>query len=174
MFGKPVPVMEDEVGQIVIGKENLDGERKPGKAVDLDGGEYRRSIYIQFRRSRVLSFFDTFDAPELNPNCSQRNVSTVAPQALAFLNGEFVIDHVRRTARLLLKPDEPSREERLIAAWRRVLARDPSSQELQWAEDFLSRQIGYHGKADGAESRLLAWSELCHALLSSNEFVYVD
>ena len=33
--GKPVPVMEDEVGQFVIGKENLDGERKPGKAVDL-------------------------------------------------------------------------------------------------------------------------------------------
>ena len=44
LYGEPVPVMEDEVGQIVIGKENLDGERKPTGKISLLGEEYRRSL----------------------------------------------------------------------------------------------------------------------------------
>ena len=72
MYGDPIPVMEDAVGQIVLGKENLDGERKPTKATPLGGEEFRRSVYIQVRRSRTLSMFETFDAPTLSPNCEQR------------------------------------------------------------------------------------------------------
>ena len=37
MYGEPVSVMEDSVGQIVLGKENLDGERKPTKTIDAQG-----------------------------------------------------------------------------------------------------------------------------------------
>ena len=58
MYGAPVPVMEDAVGQIILGKENLDGERKPTKATPLNGEEFRRSVYIQVRRSRTLSMFE--------------------------------------------------------------------------------------------------------------------
>ena len=52
MFGQPVSVMEDAVGQIVLGRENLDGERKPTKTIDLEGEQFRRSLYVQVRRTR--------------------------------------------------------------------------------------------------------------------------
>ena len=85
-FGKPVPVMQDGVGMIVIGKENLDGERKPTTAIKLEGEEYRRSVYIQVRRTRTLSLFETFDAPTLSPNCDKRSESTSTPQSLLGLS----------------------------------------------------------------------------------------
>jgi hypothetical protein len=53
MFGPPVPVMEDEVGQIVIVKEMLDGEGKPQMGSGLGGEEARRSLYVQARRSGI-------------------------------------------------------------------------------------------------------------------------
>ncbi|MGH6645193.1 MAG: DUF1553 domain-containing protein, partial [Bradyrhizobium sp.] len=51
MFGPPVPVMNDEVGQVVIGKENLNAGR-PGPVLPMNGEDFRRSVYVQFRRSR--------------------------------------------------------------------------------------------------------------------------
>ena len=65
MFGEAVPVMEDGVGQIVLGKENLDGERKPIKGDGLGALENRRSVYIQVRRSRPLAVLETFDVPSV-------------------------------------------------------------------------------------------------------------
>src|SRR5207249_11812675 len=52
MFGLPVPVMEDEVGQFVLGIENKNGENRPGPVIALHGEEFRRSVYVQVRRSR--------------------------------------------------------------------------------------------------------------------------
>src|SRR5262249_1148827 len=63
MFGPPVLVMEDEVGQFVIGIENKNGENRPGPEIPMHGEEFRRSVYVQVRRSRPLSVLDTFDAP---------------------------------------------------------------------------------------------------------------
>ena len=79
MYGEPVPVMEDEFGQIVLGKENLDGERKPTNPIPLLGEEFRRSLYIQVRRTRPLGVLESFDLPELAPNCTERASSNVAP-----------------------------------------------------------------------------------------------
>ena len=61
--------MEDEVGQFVIGKENLDRRiASPAKPLDLKGEQHRRSLYVQVRRSRkMLSFLDAFDAPRWSP-----------------------------------------------------------------------------------------------------------
>ena len=55
MFGEAVPVREDGVGQIVLGKENLDGERKPIKGDGIGAEEHRRSIYVQVKQSRPLA-----------------------------------------------------------------------------------------------------------------------
>ncbi len=51
MFGPPVPVMADEVGQFVVGIENLNAGRPQG-VIPLRGEEFRRSVYVQVRRSR--------------------------------------------------------------------------------------------------------------------------
>src|SRR5437773_10524516 len=90
MFGPPVPIMEDEVGQFVVGIENKNGENRPGPIIPLHGEEFRRSVYVQVRRTRPLGVLETFDAAAVDPNCENRTASTVALQALMFMNNEFV------------------------------------------------------------------------------------
>src|SRR5207237_829426 len=86
-FGPPVPVTHDEVGQVVIGKDIRNpGDGTPmGKVAALGGEEYRRSIYVQVRRSQPLAMLESFDADVATPNCEARSFSTVATQALSSL-----------------------------------------------------------------------------------------
>ena len=54
MFGPPVPVTPDDVGQIVVGVDTRDSAGRPsGKVVPLGDDEFRRSIYVQVRRSHA-------------------------------------------------------------------------------------------------------------------------
>ena len=85
--GAPVPVMFNEEGQVVIGIDTTDTAGRPsGKVIPLNGAEFRRSIYVQARRSRQLEMFATFDAPIMEPSCDIRSVTTVSPQSLLLMN----------------------------------------------------------------------------------------
>ena len=103
MFGPPVPVAPDETGLVIVGLDNRDAAGRPvGKRGSLGGLEFRRSLYIQVRRSLPLGLLETFDAPAMTPNCDRRTSSTVAPQALLLMNNDFVItqaDGLRGTGR---------------------------------------------------------------------------
>ncbi len=73
MFGPPVPITPDDVGQIVVGVDTRDSSGRPtGKVVDLGEDEFRRSIYVQVQRSKPLGMLETFDAPTMSPNCELR------------------------------------------------------------------------------------------------------
>jgi hypothetical protein len=172
--GKPVPVMEDEVGQFIIGKENLDGERKPGKSADLKGEEFRRSLYVQVRRSRKLSFLDAFDAPAMEPNCAKRPVSTVAPQALIFMNNEFVIAQSRVMAERLQKLAPKDPDGQLVAGWEHALGHEPTGAELSRAREFVKKQTALFKERKNKTPELTALANYCQALMSANRFVYVD
>lgn len=178
MFGPPVPVMEDEVGQIVIGRENLDGERKPTGAVSLGGEEYRRSVYVQVRRSRILSMLETFDAPVMSPNCDNRNFSTVASQSLAFMNSAFVIESAGDFAARLEREAGADLRSQVARAWLTALGRQASEGELSDAEAFLNRQLqtlqSQSPQADAAGRSHQALATFCQALLSANAFLYID
>ncbi|HQU41247.1 MAG TPA: DUF1549 domain-containing protein [Pirellulales bacterium] len=178
MFGPPVPVMEDEVGQIVIGRENLDGERKPTGPVSLGGEEYRRSLYVQMRRSRPLGMLETFDAPVMSPNCECRNVSTVASQSLVFMNSAFVIELAKQFAARLEREASADRRRQLARGWMLALGRRATDDELYGAETFLNRQLetlkAQSPQADPAAQNHQALATFCQALLSANAFLYVD
>ena len=171
--GKPVPVMEDEVGQFVIGKENLDGERKPGKSADLKGEEFRRSLYVQVRRSRKLSFLDAFDAPTMEPNCAKRSVSTVAPQALIFMNNSFVIAQSRVMAVRLQKLAPKDLDHQLAAGWEHALGHKPTGAKLSRAREFVQKQTALFKERKDKTPELTALANYCQALMSANRFVYV-
>jgi hypothetical protein len=163
MFGPPVPVMADEVGQFVVGKENLDGEGKVGPPLPLNGEEFRRSVYVLARRSRPLSMLECFDAPEMEPNCEARSFSTVAPQALLLMNNGFVLAQAEQFARRVRREagEDPSAQAAL--AWRVAFTRQARPEELQEAVSFLGRMASP-----------AALTRFCQALLSANEFLYVD
>ncbi len=168
MFGPPVPVMEDEVGQIVIGKEMLDGERKPQTNTGLGAEEVRRSVYVQVRRSRPLAVLETFDAPRMTPNCTERNASNVAPQPLLMMNSEFAIRHARRLADRVVSEVGGEEDRQIERAWKLTLGAEPSDEELSSAKNYLR----YQAKILEKKEDVLA--TLCQALISTNQFLYVD
>ncbi|MBX6311890.1 MAG: PSD1 domain-containing protein [Isosphaeraceae bacterium] len=183
LYGPPVPVAPDESGQVIVGKDNRDSAGRPtGKRVPLGGAEFRRSVYIQVRRSLPLGLLEVFDAPTPAPNCEQRTASTVAPQALMMLNNEFVVRESEAFAARVERSagDEVAAQVRL--AWRLALAADPSPEQVTAALEFIEQQradfaaAAHEGKMDAevpSPSRR-ALASFCQALLGSNAFLYVD
>ena len=173
--GPPIPVMADIVGQWVIGKENLNAGR-PGAKIDLKGEEFRRSVYVQVRRSRPLAVLETFDSPRMEPNCAERTVSTVAPQSLMLMNGMFVLEQSDHLASRLRSEAGDDQKTLIHRAWKLIYSRTPSDSEVADAEQFLTEQLDLlknrAGKKD--DPQLQAIASLCQILLSSNEFLYVD
>ncbi|MFP6766908.1 MAG: PSD1 and planctomycete cytochrome C domain-containing protein, partial [Planctomycetaceae bacterium] len=99
-YGPPVPIMADRVGQWVIGKENLNAGR-PGAVLDMGNEQFRRSVWIEVRRSRPLAVLDTFDRPAMMPNCTERVSTTVSSQSLMMMNSDFVVSQSARFAERL-------------------------------------------------------------------------
>jgi hypothetical protein len=184
MGGPPVPVRLDEVGQAVLGIDTNDSAGRPtGKVAPLNGEEYRRSVYVQMRRSRPLAFLDAFDEPVMAPNCPARPSATVTPQALMLMNSPFILDHARDFAGRVRREagDEPRAQ--VHCAWRLAFGREPAEGEAKDALAFLAaqaEQFRAHPPAQDAkaaakpEPQQEALASWCQALLSTNEFLYVD
>ena len=180
--GPAVPVMLDEDGQVVVGIENLNGENRPGPIIPLNGEEYRRSVYVQVRRSRPLAVLDTFDLPTLDPNCTVRTSSTVAPQSLLLMNSDFVLGAARQLTERLNSAVGADPNERIRLAWRLLFGRLPTDGEQQSASQFVIDELARLTTAAEAitdpkqkpDPHQWAWTAFCQALLGSNEFLYVD
>ena len=106
-------------------------------------------------------------------------MTLVAPQALALLNNEFVHEQSRRLAERIHR-DAADRKGRVSQAWRAVLGRDPRPSEAAAAAEHLERQRAHFatsrlaGDSTTSDPERLALASLCHVLLNSNEFLYVD
>ena len=181
-FGSAVPVMEDDVGQIVVGIENKNGENRPGPIIPMHGEEYRRSVYVQVRRSRPLAMLDTFDLPTLDPNCTSRQVSTATPQSLMLMNSDFVLENAKLLAARLVAEAGADQTAQIQLAWQLVFNRAPTAEELQSAQLFFTEQVANFTAIPTTETDPakkpdpLVWARttFCQALFSSNEFLYVD
>jgi hypothetical protein len=179
MLGPPVPVTVDEVGQVIVGLDNRDSAGRPqGKRGVLGSDEFRRSVYVQVRRSLPLSMLDAFDAPALNPNCEIRNRSTVAPQSLLLMNNDFVLAQSQALAERILKEYGGDRTEQIRHAWRLALSHEPSGHDLEAASELVAAQEQEFAAQQAADklppSATRALANLCQALFSSNAFLYVD
>jgi hypothetical protein len=179
MFGTPIPVREDEVGQIILGKEELDGERKPVAGSALGAEAQRRSIYIQVRRTRPLATLETFDLPTLSPNCTQRSFSNIAPQSLFLMNSDFMSEYSERFARRVIDEAGPSTLEQAQTAWRLAFGISPSPRQAAQLQSFIESQETSSPSttttdAPAANARVEALKTTCRALLASNGYLYVD
>jgi hypothetical protein len=175
--GAAVPVMADRTGQWVVGKENLNAGR-PGPVIDMLGQQYRRSVYIEVRRSRPLAVLEPFDLPTLSPNCNRRASSTVAPQSLQMLNSEFITQQSRHFADRLMRLSD-STEDRIRAAWRFVYSKEIAAKQFDEAIDFIGTNektltADYQDKGIKDDAARDALALLCQALISSNQFIYIE
>jgi hypothetical protein len=127
----------------------------------------RRSIYMMTKRSLLLPLMTTFDFADTTQPCSQRNISIVAPQALALLNNHFVHEQSAALAARVLREAGDDEKAQVEHAWWLALSRPPSESETTSALAHLKTQR--QNLADGQ-----ALASLCHVLLNLNEFIYVD
>ncbi len=180
LYGEPVPVMADKVGRWVLGLENLNAGR-PGKSKPLRGQEFRRSVYVQSRRSRPLAVMEAFDLPRMSPNCNLRRASTVAPQSLMLLNSDFALGYSQTLAKRVKEKASDDTETQIQFAWDLVYSRPAENSEVASAQTFLKEQAVLlkdritvkEGDAQPA-IQAEALANLCQMLLSSNEFLYVE
>ena len=177
MAGVPVPVMADITGQWVIGKENLNAGR-PGPVIDMNGQQYRRSLYVQVRRSRPLAVLEPFDLPELAPNCTKRPSSTVPTQSLELLNSDFVTAQSRFFAVKLTKQSQDI-EHQVSQAWRTAFGKEITDEEKEEAISFVTEMQEvltkeYESRQLNDDPIIDAVAVFCQALLSSNQFLYIE
>jgi hypothetical protein len=182
LYGPPVPVREDGVGQIVIGADAAPGYTIQAATPRPQGrDEDRRSVYIQVRRSQPLPLLTTFDAPVMETNCERRASSTVAPQSLLLLNSEFTLQQAAWFAVRVCNEAGPDPHGRIDRAWRLAFCRPPTEVEASTAQAFFERQLVLLERQAVESPNLGAPDKpfqvlvnLCQVLLSANEFLYVD
>lgn len=122
-----------------------------------------RSIYLPVFRSRLPGMFTVFDFAEPSQVNGQRDVTTVAPQALFLLNNPFVVEVSKRAADRILEQNMTDEKIRVRYAYAYTLCRYPSEEETQRALKFL----------ESGSDRRGSWAELTQALYSSAEFRYI-
>jgi hypothetical protein len=166
--------------------------------------EPRRAIYTKVMRNSREALFDAFDAPDGSNTTPTRNVTITPTQSLMLINGKWTFERARALAGRLERQSGSDMAGRISLAYRLAFGRGPTESEQLDAQSFLLRRspalagatpvavdaaaAAEEGEGAGngagcvkadpaATSAALdaaAWTDFCHALLNSNEFLYVD
>ena len=137
---------------------------------------WRRSIYLRQDRKQIATLLEAFDLPQMNPNCLERRNSNVAPQALHLWNDGLVRDLADRFARRVVSQagDDPAR--RIDLAFQIALGRPPAAEERAASLESLARLTAEWARQPDrtppADARAL--TNICHVLLNSAAFLYID
>ena len=152
MYGGSVPVHLTNFMQ---------GRGRPGNG-PLDG-DGRRSLYIKINRNFLSPFMLAFDTPIPFTTIGRRSNSNVPAQALILLNDPFVTQQAELWAKRTMG-ESKNRKSRITSLYESAFARRPTERELQQASDFVESQ------GDGID----AWKDLCHVLINTKEFIFVN
>ncbi|MEZ6073528.1 MAG: DUF1549 domain-containing protein [Pirellulales bacterium] len=125
------------------------------------GQELERTIYLPVIRHAAqpepAAVRNVFDFSQPSQIVGKRDVTAVPTQALFLMNSPVIKRYAQALAERLSEEDDPT--QRLELLWLALLNRPISETERFEASEFL-QSCGEGG-----------WTELCHALLASNEFL---
>jgi hypothetical protein len=138
----------------------------------LDQNMRRRSIYFFIKRSGLIPMMMLFDWPEHLVSIGQRQTTTVAPQALMFMNSPQGRHYAEAFAQRIASAGDDVASVRL--AYQLALSRDPSSDELKVAADFIEGARSLRREQGQTEVDAAALADFCQLLFGLNEFIYVD
>ena len=131
--------------------------------------ENYRVVYQPIFREYVPADWTVFDFPDPALLNAQRQITTVAPQALYMMNSSFAIERSRKLAeRLRVGTQGDAREAVIRHAYLRILGRFPTEQEAAEGNAFLETFAAEGAKPD----RDMALAVFCQALFASAEFRY--
>jgi hypothetical protein len=141
------------------------------KLWNVDGDEpehFRRSVYIFVRRNLRYPMFQSFDMPDTHESCARRQTSVTPDQALELMNGKLVAVYAKGFAEKVANDRGLDLRGQAERALRLAYARPIQADEVTAAAAFLEKQERIAG------SKEAALIDLCHTLLSSNEFLYLQ
>lgn len=139
----------------------------------LNEGQKRRSIYFMIKRSRLIPMMQIFDFPEPLASVGSRPSTTIASQALMFMNNPHVREYAGGFAGRVRREAPADVVDQIYLTG---LSRHPTKVERDAAEGFLDSQILSYmtdGKSD-QQARELALTDFCQTIFSLNEFVFVE
>jgi len=135
----------------------------------------RRSVYLFHKRVTPYPLIQAFDGPDASAPCGRRNVTTVAPQALAVLNEPFIRLRALELARRLQTEAGADPSAQVQRAYRLALGRGPSASELDASIRFVQGQTTAHAtRGPDAKPSILALADFAQVVFGLNEFLYID
>lgn len=138
----------------------------------------RRSVYLLARRTYPLTMLSLFDFPIIDANCTRRVPSATPLQALTLMNDEFVVESAAELASRAAKiaGENAAPVQKIGALYSIALLRKPTPSEVHICEEHLKKQQDLYTRANlnPADAERQAFNTLSQALLSSNEFLYID
>jgi len=125
----------------------------------------RRSIYLPVLRNSLPEILETFNTADPSRTTGNRDLGTVAPQALFLMNNDFILEQSAIAARRVV--EEGTGEEAAFArATLRVLGRAPLPAEQALFSSLLT------ATPEGEKAE--AWSTILQGLFASLDFRYLD
>ncbi|MFZ9792390.1 MAG: DUF1553 domain-containing protein [Gemmataceae bacterium] len=125
----------------------------------------RRSVYLPIVRNNLYEVFSLFDSTDAAVANGDRASTTIAPQALFFLNSKLVMDSAETLAKRALGQGSLL-ESQISFLYETALGRAATPSEIAHGKDFL-------GKAGAltTDNPTKAMAALAQVVLASNEFV---
>ncbi|MGB1707079.1 MAG: DUF1553 domain-containing protein [Rubripirellula sp.] len=137
----------------------------------LDQNMRRRSVYFFIKRSKLIPMMMLFDWPEHLVSIGRRSSTTIAPQALMFLNSPQGRQYAEALASRL---ESASVSEAVASAYRAAYAREPTLAETRNCTAFVEQQEMVYLQQKVKDPRQAALTDLCQALMGASEFIYVE
>ncbi|MCA9269962.1 MAG: DUF1553 domain-containing protein, partial [Planctomycetales bacterium] len=171
------PAFKPAVAAEAMVARNIKGEAYPKDVADGPAVR-RRTVYMFHKRVIPYPLLAAFDRPDSLQSCGRRLETTVAPQALALLNDDFVRRRAYDFADRLLKECGDDDAKLVRRSFALALGRAPDDAELAASSQFVAAQFtgrrARDGKLPADQARRLAVADYCQSLFGLNEFLYVD
>ena len=193
---------EDIWDSLLTASGNLDATKIGGPSEDLADNMNRRGLYESISRVFPNTILTTFDFPNATLSAERRYATNVPLQRLFFLNGSFVQKQAEALAKRVM--DAGTEEAQVKKAFELVLQRQPTPAELRESLELLHSPAespaptkaampagasSFAAKPAPAEVSVMPpaapeaaaavpadspLKALCWALLSSNEFLFLN
>jgi mono/diheme cytochrome c family protein len=159
---------------------------RPDGLVTSVGTEHgwRRSIYTLQRRMQIPTILESFDFPQMSPNCIERRQATVVLQPLLLRNNGQVNEWAGAFARRVVEQAGTDPARQVDLAFLLAFGRRPSDSEQAICLESLDRLTKKWTDTLGspkqptaamhAEASRRALTNLCRALINAAELLYID
>ena len=142
----------------------------------------RRALYVKIFRNDLENFLSTFDRAGGLSSVAVRDSTTTPMQALLLVNGAYTLERAEKMAQHLASDSAQTAAEMTRRACLLTWGRPPLVDELNGCLQFVrSVEDAPDAQTAVASDEQLAtavdhqrWVDLCHVLLNSNEFLYIE